>query len=215
MHTYICTICGYIYDEAAGIPGAGIAPGTVWDALPAQWVCPLCGASKDAFKLQESAPKQAAPAAPLDESAMEGPLSVGVLAAVCSNLARGCRQQYLDEEAACFTEIADWFTARIPAPETPVALKTAVQADLDDRFPAAFSVSQSNADRGALRALTWTEKVTRIGDSLLARSEKDGEAMPNLFVCEVCGFIYAGDEPPAQCPVCKVPSWKFRKIERR
>ena len=35
----------------------------------------------------------------------------------------------------------------------------------------------------------------------------------NVFVCTICGFIYIGDNPPQLCPVCKVPSWKFEKIE--
>lgn len=46
---YVCSICGYVYDEAAGIPAAGIGPGTRWEDLPEGWVCPLCGASKDLF----------------------------------------------------------------------------------------------------------------------------------------------------------------------
>ncbi len=46
---YVCGICGYVYDEATGDPDNGVAPGTKWDALPADWVCPLCGVSKDEF----------------------------------------------------------------------------------------------------------------------------------------------------------------------
>lgn len=34
-----------------------------------------------------------------------------------------------------------------------------------------------------------------------------------VYVCTVCGFVFVGDAPPEQCPVCKVPSWKFEKIE--
>lgn len=52
MKKYVCTVCGYIYDEAEGIPGDGIAPGTKWDDLPEDWVCPQCGAAKDAFEEQ-------------------------------------------------------------------------------------------------------------------------------------------------------------------
>ena len=37
----------------------------------------------------------------------------------------------------------------------------------------------------------------------------------NLYVCDICGFVYAGDNPPELCPVCKVPGWKFSQIERR
>ncbi len=52
MKQYICTVCGFIYDEAAGIPEDGIAPGTLWADVPEDWVCPLCGASKAEFEEQ-------------------------------------------------------------------------------------------------------------------------------------------------------------------
>ena len=47
---YICQICGYVYDEAKGDPDNGIAPGTKWEDLPDDFVCPLCGADKDVFE---------------------------------------------------------------------------------------------------------------------------------------------------------------------
>ena len=47
---YTCTICGFVYDEAKGYPDGGIAPGTKWEELPDDWVCPVCGASKDEFE---------------------------------------------------------------------------------------------------------------------------------------------------------------------
>ena len=50
MKKYECEPCGYVYDEAAADPDNGIAPGTKWEDLPADWVCPLCGAGKDEFK---------------------------------------------------------------------------------------------------------------------------------------------------------------------
>jgi rubredoxin len=50
---YMCLICGFIYDEAAGLPDEGIAPGTRWDDVPINWVCPECGARKDDFELIE------------------------------------------------------------------------------------------------------------------------------------------------------------------
>lgn len=50
MKKYQCVPCGYIYDEAVGDPDHGIAPGTKWEDLPADWVCPLCGVDKDLFK---------------------------------------------------------------------------------------------------------------------------------------------------------------------
>ena len=47
---YQCTICGYIYDPDKGDPDAGVAPGTAFEKLPDDWVCPQCGAPKDAFE---------------------------------------------------------------------------------------------------------------------------------------------------------------------
>ena len=49
---YVCNVCGYIYDEANGDPDNGIAPGTKWDDLPADFTCPLCGVDKDQFSEQ-------------------------------------------------------------------------------------------------------------------------------------------------------------------
>lgn len=46
---YVCDVCGYVYDEAAGDPDNGIAPGTRWEDLPEDFVCPLCGVGKDMF----------------------------------------------------------------------------------------------------------------------------------------------------------------------
>ena len=45
-----CQVCGYIYDEAKGDPDGGIKPGTKFSALPDDWVCPMCGASKEDFE---------------------------------------------------------------------------------------------------------------------------------------------------------------------
>ncbi|WP_020649917.1 rubredoxin [Solimonas variicoloris] len=50
MAKWECTICGDVYDEAAGDPERGIAPGTRWEDVPEDWVCPDCGAAKDSFE---------------------------------------------------------------------------------------------------------------------------------------------------------------------
>jgi rubredoxin len=51
MRTYLCIVCGFIYDESVGRPEDGIAPGTKWDDVPADWACPDCGAGKDSFEM--------------------------------------------------------------------------------------------------------------------------------------------------------------------
>lgn len=50
MKKYVCTVCGYVYDEAAGDPVNGIAPGTKFEDLPDDFACPLCGVGKDMFE---------------------------------------------------------------------------------------------------------------------------------------------------------------------
>jgi rubredoxin len=50
MQKWECIVCGYIYDPAKGDPDAGVEPGTSFDDLPDDWVCPDCGATKDMFE---------------------------------------------------------------------------------------------------------------------------------------------------------------------
>lgn len=50
MKKYICELCGYEYDPAVGDIENGVAPGTAFESLPEDWVCPLCGAPKSDFK---------------------------------------------------------------------------------------------------------------------------------------------------------------------
>ncbi len=47
---YECTVCGYIYDPSAGDPDGGVEPGTAFEDVPGDWVCPVCGAGKSEFK---------------------------------------------------------------------------------------------------------------------------------------------------------------------
>ena len=49
---YVCDVCGYVYDEALGDPDNGIAPGTKWEDVPEDFVCPLCGVGKDQFSAE-------------------------------------------------------------------------------------------------------------------------------------------------------------------
>ncbi|HWQ52011.1 MAG TPA: rubredoxin [Terriglobales bacterium] len=218
MRKFICSVCGYAYDEAAGIPDAGIAPGTKWEELPENWSCPLCGASKSEFREQgaPAAPKTPppVPAVPAEFKA----LTALEMSALCSNLAKGCEKQYKPEEAALFTELAQHFKAAAPKEEAPdtARLLALIEKDLAEALPAAHAAAGAAADRGALRALVWSEKVTRILKSLLTRFEREGEAMPantGVYVCTICGFVHVGDAPPELCPVCKVPNFKFEKIE--
>ena len=51
--SYMCVICGFIYNEELGLPEEGFAPGTRWEDIPMNWVCPECGAGKEDFEMVE------------------------------------------------------------------------------------------------------------------------------------------------------------------
>ena len=52
MKKYVCSICGFVYDEEKGYPEEGIALGTKWEDVPADFVCPLCGVGKEQFEAE-------------------------------------------------------------------------------------------------------------------------------------------------------------------
>jgi rubredoxin len=51
MNTYLCIVCGFIYDESAGRPEDGIPAGTRWSAVADDWACPECGVAKSDFEM--------------------------------------------------------------------------------------------------------------------------------------------------------------------
>ena len=208
---YICQICGYVYDDAKEkVP---------FEELPDDWKCPLCGASKSDFKPEANGDEKKVVTAIEPMEADLEKLSAGQLAALCSNLARGCEKQYKQEEAGLFKQLADYFTAVVPAVNDASVEKLAKELQTDaDNYAAVRATADANADRGAARVCVWGEKVTRMLSSLVNRYLNEGEAMlkdTNIWVCTTCGFVYIGDTPPQLCPVCKVPDWKFEKIEGR
>jgi len=218
---YRCTICGYEYDEAK--------EGTAFADLPDNWECPLCGAPKSAFEpveeakpAQEAAAPAQAPEPERHEDVIEPDmqqLSMGQMAALCSNLARGCEKQYMPNEMALFNQLAEWFTQRMPQVNDATVETVAAQLkqDIAD-YPQVNQTAADHGDRGAQRVCTWGEKATRMLNSLMNRYNKEGDAMladTDIWVCTVCGFVYIGKAAPELCPVCKVPSWKFNKVERR
>ena len=208
---YVCQICGYVYDDAKEkVPFA---------ELPDDWKCPLCGAAKLDFKPEVNGDEKKVVTAIEPMEADLEKLSAGQLAALCSNLARGCEKQYKQEEADLFKQLADYFTAVVPTVNDASVEKLAKELQTDaNNYAAVRATADANADRGAARVCVWGEKVTRMLSSLVNRYLNEGEAMlkdTNIWVCTTCGFVYIGDTPPELCPVCKVPDWKFEKIEGR
>lgn len=219
MAKYICSICGYVYDEALGDPDNGVPAGTLFADLPENWVCPLCGAEKDEFKAEagtRSETESAEPAAQHTDTMRA--LSSLEMSAVFSNLSKGCEKQYRDEEAQLFGKLADYYAGlaeKAAAGDLP-GLSDKVKKDLG-QYADAGQTAQKAADRGALRALVWSEKVTKILSGMIPRYEKNGEALladTHIYVCDICGFVYIGKNPPEICPVCKVPSLKIKPVQR-
>ena len=227
MKKFICNVCGYIYDEAVGIPDRGIAQGMRLEELPSDWVCPLCGAPKSAFREKKEGPMAVVPEPAERTGNGDGDgadelreLSFGELSAICSNLAKGCEKQYLAEEMELFLKLAGYFKSKAAPADTENTgdLLAMVSKDLETEYPHAEAAAGESGDRGAKRALVWSGKVTRMLESLLERFGNEQGAFlehTKVFVCDICGFIYIGDEAPAICPVCKVPSLKIMEVQRR
>ena len=53
MRKWQCLVCSFVYEEALGLPDDGIAPGTSWDEIPDDWICPECGVGKEDFDMVE------------------------------------------------------------------------------------------------------------------------------------------------------------------
>lgn len=202
MKEYICTVCGYVHKTDG--------------ELPQDFICPLCGAGRDAFKLKEEKNAQTA----IEKPHTEKELSAMEMSIICSNLARGCEKQYLPKESENFKKLSEFFRSKAQ-PEDMASyekLLELIEQDLSSGFPYGNIVAGKQPDRGALRCQVWAEKVTRMLQSLLLRYRTEGDKMlenMGVYVCTVCGFVYVGNEPPKLCPVCKVPDWKFEKVERR
>ena len=202
MKEYICSVCGYVHKTDG--------------ELPDDVKCPVCGAGKDAFKLTEDAADRTE--SNLEKPRFEKKLSPMEMSIICSNLARGCEKQYMSKESENFRKLAEFFRSKAePVSEASAEkLLELLDKDLSVGFPYGNAVAGEQPDRGALRCQVWAEKVTRMLQSLLTRYQTEGDKMlenTGVYVCTICGFVFVGDEPPAMCPVCKVPSWKFEKVE--
>ena len=234
---YICMICGYVYDDAkekvpfeslpatwkcplCGATKSDFKPEEIPVSKPAAKAEP---ASQPAKVAPAPAPTKSAPPptaqidAPVTEDSDLKKLSPGQLSALCSNLARGCEKQYKPEEAGLFRELADYFASVTPAIDDASVENIAALLWSDiDNYSGLRAAADEASDRGAARVCVWGERVTRMLSSLVIRYLNEGEALladTNIWVCTVCGFVFIGDEAPELCPVCKVPAWKFEKIE--
>ena len=146
-------------------------------------------------------------------------MSVQELGALCSNLQKACTKQLKSEEAALFEQLALYYQRQEErlANQDFSQLLQQINADLSQAYNQANETAKASSDRGALRALVWGEKVSKLLKGLLVRYEKQKNGLlenTNVYVCEICGFVYVGDVKPDICPICKVPSFKIHPIQK-
>ena len=206
---YVCTICGYMYDEdVEKVP---------FSQLPDDWTCPLCGASKDLFEPvssnEEKKPKEVTEEIiePVDQNeTVYSEFTAKEMSALFSNLANGCEKQYEFEAQKKYLELAKYFDGKAgDMKDNKDKLLSMLKEDSTSNYAKVKEACKE--DRGTLRALTWGEKVTKVQQMIVSQGP-DALEGKNLFVCSVCGFMYIGETAPKLCPVCKVPDWKFIKI---
>ena len=147
----------------------------------------------------------------------EKPYSEGALAVICTNLSKACEKQMRPTEAGLFNRLSSYFGKTADAMDAASFgdLEAYIASDIAEGYGEVETFAGTVGDRGSLRCMTWGKKVTAIHKSVLARYEKQGDALldgKNLYVCEACGFIAIALEVPELCPICKAPASRFSKM---
>ncbi|MFI3307412.1 MAG: rubredoxin [Mycoplasmatota bacterium] len=201
MKQYKCSICGYIHDEKELGEFSNLE----------NYTCPICGAPKELFETDEIKEEKETIIV-TEEIHEDRELSNLELSVICSNLSRGCLKQYLLKESEMFTKLADYFKSKSETVSfDKEELMNLINKDLEINLKVANNAATKHYDRGALRALTWSTKVTNILKILLDKYEDVNDQ--KVFVCSICGFIFIGDSKPELCPICKVQNDKFIEVE--
>lgn len=210
MKKYRCTICGYIYDESK--------ENVKFSDLPEDWKCPLCGAPKNLFEeiVEDNQTVEVTKETEViteDNDLRE--LSNDEIAYICSNLAKACDKQYLEEEKGLYLELFEYFKSK---DINNGSINNLVEMFNNDAnlLNDAFNIVNNYDDSGAKRVLTWATKTNNIINSIIKNySEKGIEYIKNnkIWVCDICGFVFIGDVPPQVCPICKVPNFKILEVE--
>lgn len=212
---FSCPVCGAPksvfrpYEEPTTVTAVAKAMDTVTDtAISEEKSGTTAGTSKHISDIQDAQ----------DETLRE--LSAGEIAAICSSLAKSCEKQRKMPEKDAWNQLADYYKskARQHNGKTFTDVAELLAKDMADGYPAAYAAATAAADRGALRSLGWSESVSELLDALLQQFAAEGEALltnTRIYVCDICGFIYIGDTPPDNCPLCGVPKFKITPMERR
>lgn len=215
MKKYQCSICGYIYDEEK--------EKVKFSDLPDDWKCPLCGAPKDMFVeiVEEDSNVKEESKIEVNDSIIEESedlreLSDSEIAYICSNLAKACEKQYLENEQKMFQDLYEYFDKKMVAKEGNINdVSEKIDNDIN-MFNEASKVADEVNDSGAKRVITWATKTSNIIKNILSKYQNNGvDYIKNtkIWVCDICGFVYIGNEPPKICPICKVPNFKILEVK--
>ena len=161
MKKYRCTICGYIYDEAN--------ENVKFVDLPEDWKCPLCGAPKNLFEeiVEDNQTVEVTKETEViteDNDLRE--LSNDEIAYICSNLAKACDKQYLEEEKGLYLELFEYFKSK---DINNGSINNLVEMFNNDAnlLNDAFNIVNNYDDSGAKRVLTWATKTNNIINSII------------------------------------------------
>ena len=225
---YKCTICKYEYDPAQGDPTQGIAPGTPFEALPADWKCPRCKQGKEKFVPVEE-PKPANPYAGTQTEKNLHAAFAGESEArnKYTYFASKAKKEGFEQIAALFLQTAEnekehaklWFKELNGIGTTAENLMAAAEGEHEEWTDMYQRMAKEAREEGFHRIADMFLGVAEIEKShyerylkLLENLEEDQvfkKSSVKVWYCRNCGHLEYGDQAPEVCPVCSHPQSYF------
>ncbi len=230
MKKYKCTVCGYIYDPAQGDPTQGIAPGTPFEALPAEWRCPRCKQGKDKFvPMEEEEKKSANPyAGTKTEKNLEAAFAGESMARnKYTYFASKAKKEGFEQIAALFLQTAEnekehaklWFKELNGIGNTAENLTAAAEGenyewtDMYEGFAKTADEEGFHELAERFRGVAAIEKHHEERYRALLHNVEAKEVFAKsevkVWECRNCGHIVVGTAAPEVCPVCNHPQSYF------
>ncbi|MBR1766118.1 MAG: rubredoxin [Bacteroidales bacterium] len=227
MTKYKCKVCNCIYDPAAGDPTQGIAPGTPFEALPADWKCPRCKKGKEMFEPMAEEKKNPYAGTQTEKNLMEAFAGESQARNKYTYFASKAKKEGFEQIAALFLQTADnekehaklWFKELNGIGTTAENLLAAAEGEnhewtdmyegfaktaeaegfpeLAKKFRGVAAIEKRHEER--YRALLHNVEAKEV----FAKSEV------KVWECRNCGHIVVGTNAPEVCPVCNHPQSYF------
>ena len=232
MKKYKCTICKYEYDPAQGDPTQGIAPGTPFEALPADWKCPRCKQGKEKFEPIEE-PKAANPYAGTQTEKNLHAAFAGESEArnKYTYFASKAKKEGFEQIAAIFEETANnekehaklWFKELEGIGDTAQNLGAAADGenyewtDMYEGFAKTAEQEGFPVLAARFRMVAAIEKTHEERYRALLKNVETAKVFEKsevkVWECRNCGHIVVGTKAPLVCPVCAHPQSYFEVHE--